>query len=277
MLDSVTVDYITLTAQRGTPECTTIERLYDSLRFNDICHGHDEKPMRQLGYVGTTINGMFLGSRADGRILRASSVMAHAIADLLRIYQPTPRCTRIDAQVTTAAFFDDDAKARSLRDEVLAFQEASTQPNHPRVTLIQGHGRGDSLMVGSRSSQVYIRVYDKSREQSEEGPPWRWRYECEFKAETAVNVLQYITESAYAREAIGNVVLHYLSGRGIFLDETFTAEDYITSPQTRPKTDDERSLDWLRQNVGKVTRRLIRNGYLDDVLTALGISTEVHE
>lgn len=277
MLDSVTVDYITLTAQIGTPECTTIERLFDALRFNDICQGHDEKPMRQLGYVGTVINGMFLGSRSDGRILRASSVMAHAIADLLRIYQPLPRCTRLDAQITTSSIWDIEDKAKQLRDEVLAHQAASEQPNQPRLTLIEGHGRGDSLMVGSRSSQVYIRVYDKTREQSEEGPPWRWRYECEFKSETACEVLRYITDSSYAREAIGAVVLHYLTGRGIFLDETFTAEDYLRSPQARPKTDDERSLDWLRGSVGKVTRRLIRNGYLDDVLTALGISTEVHE
>lgn len=276
MLDSVTVDYITLTAQLNTPECHTLERLYDSLRFNDICHGHDEKPMRQLGYVGTVINGMFLGSRADGRILRASSVMAHAIADLLRIYSPTPRCTRLDVQITTSSIWDVDDKAKSLRDEVLAHQAASEQPNHPRLTLIEGHGRGDSLMVGSRSSQVYVRVYDKTREQCEDGPPWRWRYECELKSETAVQALHYITQSAYAREAIGALVLHYLNSRGIFLDETFTAEDYITSPQTRPPTDDERSLEWLRNSVGKVSRRLIRNGYLDEVLSALGISSDVH-
>lgn len=274
---NVSVDYITLTAVPGSREDMVLQTVYDYIRFDEAKHGVDERAIRALGYIGSAVGNVVLGSRKDSRMLRASGADAMKVLSLLPLNETNLRCTRIDVQITCASYFDQENYAKELSSEVLEFLEVHGGNNPPRVTLIDSHGYGDTLNIGRRSSLVYIRVYDKTREQSETGPPWTWRHEVELKSEKATEALTFILRQPDQTHAITAVVLHYLHNRGILMSQSANSIEFSSIPIPRDKTDDDRSLDWLRSTVGGVTRRLIRHGRTSEVLEALGISLEEYE
>lgn len=268
MITNYGVDYVTATAPVHTEADASLQAVFDSIRFDEMAQGYEEKAARALGTVGTQVGAMYLGSEGTYRMLRVSGEWANDVCEALSWMGGKPKITRIDFQFTLGRVYDLANTAERTASEVIAWQKENRRPNHPKPRLIQGFGEGDTFNLGSRSSEVYIRVYDKSREQSLEGPPWYWRWEVELKGERAIQAYDLYCRSNDRSEAPREIVEAYCQMRGIPLPWDASTE-LVIQELPRPSTDDESALNWLRTQVRPTVVRLKRKLGKDMVQQAL--------
>lgn len=249
------VDYVTATAPIHSEADASLQAVFDAIRFDDMAHGYEEKASRALGTVGSQVGPMYLGSEGTYRMLRVSGSWANDVVEMLAWQGGKPKITRIDCQVTVGRIYDISETATRTADAVRLWQKENRQANHPKPRLISGFGEGDTFNLGSRSSEVFIRVYDKSREQSIEGPPWLWRYEVELKGARANDAFEMLCRSSAIQESARNVVEAYCNARGVPLPWNGVT-DWVPCEVPRVNTDDEQKLTWLRTQVRPTVSRL---------------------
>lgn len=270
MFSSGTSDYLTITAKIGTQEWASMQAVYDAIKYDDITQGLDERPARALGYVGDKIGTLFIGTSPQGGILRVSGALSEVACKMLAWLPGNHHVTRLDFQLTWELQDDDMGRAERIATEVRKAQAASTLKNAPKVRLLTSYGEGDTVNIGSRSSEVFIRIYDKSREQKVMGPPWLWRYEVELKGERALQAMRLYKASSGDNHTVYQIVDYWMRDR--LVPVPWQATDALDWPQVgRPETDAERKLKWLENSVKSSVQYLIHKGHRQLVYEALGL------
>lgn len=246
------VDWATLTAK--TPRGIARLKGWADAQFEQLeADGFHVKPVAPMGYDGWQVGPVFGGARADGFMLRVSGAGANVAATL---WGEDVNITRLDVQATL----------RSAEDipgwgQVSLFQAETEQKKYPRrggyphMILIDGRGRGDSVLVGSRTSDRYGRMYDKARESEDPAYERCWRYEIEFKGAMAVAAMRHIAGSEDRRQASGVLAL------AEFREWRFPVPAVEMPEGTRtyvpaPYSDNERRLAWLKRQVEPTIRQL---------------------
>jgi len=224
------------------------------------------------GYVGWSVGPLSWGQRIDSTIVRASGrAAAQWFANRFPIGH---NVSRLDIQATVWIVSEVDARIALHNEQAL--QKRETLANRPyKVRLVKGFGDGDTLYLGARTSELFIRIYNKEKEQaSDENYQGAIRYECELKNETALRIAQRLAQSAGAADDVAEFVAGYCLSRGVVLDVR-RASDAAYLPYTGKSAGDlESSLVWLTTQVAPTIRRLRREGYLEQALLALGVSRE---
>lgn len=156
----------------------------------------DRRETRWLDYkgFGNKSNTAFAGQGTikSGRRKGQWHSVAHLSGEqsnmLLQYHFPDEiYCTRIDLQVTVRCPEKYDAYKfhQDLEDEEIDWPARRRKP-----LLIKGpKGEGDSVYIGSRDSDKYIRVYEKFNEAGKRF----LRLEVEYKRQRARNTYEYIT------------------------------------------------------------------------------------
>lgn len=264
------VDYLTLTATAAHNQAAL-------WGHGDVFMGSVAEPTKQtpksaevMGYRGWQLEGVFVGTRDDSVMLRASSGRAH---ELWRYMLQQERCfnvRRIDIQVTGKFDADHEGYGREVEAQALAHREAQKSGTHGRIETHRGNGRGDTCTIGSRSSNRYLRCYDKTREQRNEVEPGLWRWEVEYKAELAVKAHDTLVLQSGRLPAIIGLVASEFTRKGV-LPPWRTSEVVRVPTVGLEKTDDERRLRWLIMQVKPVVSRLTNVYGQNVILAALGL------
>lgn len=262
------VDYITATGKLDTEADAALQACFDAIRFDDMATGYNETKARALGTVGTQLHTMYIGSEGTYRLFRVSGEWANIAAEILALSGGKPNVTRFDCQVTVGRIYDLFQTAKETAVRTRERQKESGQGRKPRTTYIDGGGSGDSFYCGSRSSEVYIRVYDKSREQALVGPPWYWRYEVELKGERARQAFDYYGVSRNISEAPREIVEAFLHRQLVSFPWEHTT-DWEPAQIPHASTDDQKQLTWLRTQVRPTVTRLRKKGLLPYIQEAL--------
>lgn len=269
-LIEVGIDYITITekdSNRWNELVSTVERFIAPQMLEN---GHTWSGTRALGYKGVRLGTMFLGSRADSSMLRVSGPLAHVVFNELRMRHTGLHVTRLDLQCTIAFEADRMLYAEECKAQALYHQEKAPKGSHPGITLISTNGRGDTLQIGARSSEVFCRVYDKWREQALDYQPYTWRFEVECKGSAAEKAIAVLSRSEGLQDDIQGMVRGTFEARGI-VEPCLMGMRAHTLKGEKSKTDDEKKMNWLRSHVRATVQRLIAHGYQDEVLDALGV------
>lgn len=267
------VDYLTITSPEiYSPAGEVCRRIKNVLIENWYAgqSGIEQKSWGWNGYAGISFGPLSFGTRHDGTICRVSGGAA-AYLDQFGLWGAW-RCSRLDAQVT---FVPDNEgpDAYILRQVGLANSHKRSLPGRTAgVRHIRSFGDGDTLYVGSRSSDRYLRVYNKSIESAAE-PIYAGtvRVECEFKGPLAVAAYGRIVDALDPnRTAYGLVVAEATrSGLEVPSEGSAGLVDVVTA--TARSTSMEDKLNWLERSVQNNVRRLVAEGYGADVLAALGV------
>lgn len=229
-----------------------------------------EQPWSWLGYRGITTGLVQAGVSAQGAILQASQWAAQALRELYPPYTGVPRA---DIQVTV--WYDADPgemvqtiSERSADSSKLAGGRAW------RTALVKGYGNGDTAYLGARTSDRFLRVYDKGRERGEgSGYENSLRYEAELKNEEAAAVWAGEAIQAPGRDWVAAQVRRYLRDKGVYL----ALPDTLRSPEmwrrTTPPTTTDSRLAWLRNQVRPSLDKLVADGVsLEHIREVLGLS-----
>lgn len=279
VVTSAGVDYITLTRTDGHQiDIDTVHHINDNVRrvaFGGQA-GIETKPWGHLGYSGWSFGGWRHGYGRDGVIVTASGPTAQVVLESANWFGW--RCTRVDAQVTVRSDQSpDDVIAQRLTEALLGRRAAGSGRPY-KIRHVKGHGDGDTLYIGSRRSQIYVRIYNKHAESgfSDENVGCV-RYEVEYKAEAAQAVFGLIVDARdigrEARSLVASKLLHYRLG-GVAGVPVLPGYNIVSGDRT---TDLDTQLLWLERSVKPLIKRLLTRGYQSDIMAALGLNSTLDD
>jgi hypothetical protein len=250
------VDYVTLTAK--TPASIGKLKMYGDAQVALLeREGFHVKPSRPMGYDGWQVGPVFLGARFDGFMLRVSGQMAHEAA---RLWDEDIHCTRLDVQATLKHFPAWSPWGKISLGVAEAYQKANPRRGgYPHGRLEDGRGKGDTVKVGSRTSDRYGRLYDKEKESLDPVYDGCWRYEVEYKGDYALLACRTLRASQFSAREAGRMALAEYKAWGYPIPET---ELQMCEPLAvdSPKSDVERRKAWLRRQVGPTILSLLAQG-----------------
>lgn len=271
------VDWLTLTLGDKLPvwEGDMASALTATLR--DAQGGwvpHEREPWGWNGYAGWREGPLCFGARGDGTIVRVSGGVADRFARAP--YLALWTCTRVDVQATLRL-------TERTPDQEIAYLTSRVRTHTrkgagrpPTVRYVQTWGSGDTLYIGSRTSDVMMRVYNKEAERGDEpGYAGALRVEMEVKGSASRALWGTYGGRPDASRRMVESLRAAAQERGIYLLEELGLAE-AAAPRTVPReTDDERTLQWLATSVSGAVGRLTVNGMLSSVLQALGLDMVV--
>jgi hypothetical protein len=262
---SAGIDYVTCTTKPGMKD-RLIMGLVPRWFAQRESEGYHPAQWSFNSYVGETIDGLSYGQRHDGSIVRLSSEMARIHGrTVLRLAN---HVSRLDVQVTLtddcngmdwAAWADQEAR-----------HDKRIESGVTRSSLRHDTPDGAMFTLGSRVSERYYRIYDKSAESKGVWPSGTWRWEVEYKNARAGRVAQHLATDAWSGEACRGLVSDAFADYGIVVPSSPLPRNW-RDHSPREETTDERRLLWLETTIRPAVARLREAFSYDRLLTALGL------
>lgn len=224
------------------------------------------------GYDGQHSNGATAGSREDSDILQLSGPRADEWFDLA--WTHATHCTRIDLAVTVKTeepigriIAACDGAARSFK------AERGTGAN---CTLIYSEGDAATFYLGQRTSDLFLRVYNKRLESGEPDYDDCLRYEMEVKGAPAQRTAAWLYSAGNRSNSVRHAVYEHCVRRG--LSPRFrSVGGEVRINAIRPRSDAATRLAWLARDVRPAVQRLLTTCSAETLLDALGFPRTVSE
>jgi len=265
------LDWVTLTTdERFSPDSEEAVLMRNIVRrdWYGGQSGVEVSPWGWNGYSGLSFGPLSMGYRPDGSIVRCSGPASRLIGRMP--WSAGWRCTRVDLQATVRLSGEgvDEHIGNLVAPAAMARTRAVGRPWS--IKLINGYGDGDTLQIGSRTSAVYMRVYNKHAESSFADEFKNCvRYEAEIKNGVADKVFWGLNGRTIGDTKPLEVLQAAFLKRGISIDGAI-GEFQESWLNTVPReTDADRQLSWLEKSVAGVVRKLIGQGLHTEVLQAL--------
>jgi len=226
--------------------------------------GGERKATNRLGFVGDRIDGLFYGQKADTLMVIASGETAAKHAEFF--LPMAHNCTRLDLAVT---LHDDDA-SRDWTEIALAqvMKDGRVEGGSLTTHRIAGTPTGRTLYIGSRSSDRYIRIYDKSAESPEAYAPTAWRWEIEYKRPRSGIVASRLLKDGLSSRNILEHLKATFAGLSVTLPSRTLGAGWIAHRPPRLTTSETR-LRYAQRVVAPFLRGLVEAVGEDRVSQAL--------
>lgn len=265
-LVDVGVDYFTSTATT-VAESTLLLIKGENLAMTEARSGFFMRPWSMMGYSGWACGRVQYGQREDGAICRISGGLA--ASSWWNLWEITPRCSRIDLQVTLKVQLSPTEAVSRMRDAASSFY--ADRHDGPKVTMWSDSSGGATLYLGSRQSALYFRAYNKEAESKLPEYEGCVRLELEVKNRLTKSVIAQMLKGSSVRQGILSIIGSYMVVHGIpsNLTSDLPCSLYEHSPLA---PDCLKSLEWLRVAVQPTVRRLLALGYGEEVFKNLGLS-----
>lgn len=265
-------DYVRLTRPEGQIDADETALYGKAARFA-VASVEGEvptfKPWHWQGYKGESCGNSAYGSGVQGSILQVSGWAADNLSGLGVPFSNAPR---IDVQVTIW-LEEDMPNLAELYADVSDDSRRLSSTGRWGVQLRKGYGNGDTCELGSRESDVYIRIYDKMRESQDDAAYKNaWRFEVELADEPAREVWAGACSAKQSPETIAGWVRWYMARRGVPLPRTVPSILAASPERPNRDTDNTRRLAWLRNQVRPSIDKMRSTGVpLFEIRAALGI------
>lgn len=264
---SAGVDWLTCTAPRWKEE-RPLYLLALELIESEKAAGNEVSKFSLAGYKGYGAGGARFGVRDDSVILQLSGECARS--NWRRAKEQARNVSRLDVQVTVAFETPQPHIIKTLHNDSLNHKSSGGRPSNR--TLITSTMTGDTLLIGKRQSDVYLRAYDKGIESKCAPAGVLLRYEAEMKRERASLTAQRLATSS--DEASSSVALIHSAfvRQGVRVAGEF--HQWQWDSLSLQKSDTARKLLWLRTAIRPSIMFLLETVGRDEVEYALGLSTE---
>ena len=211
-----------------------------------------------LGYAGRLLPGLFVGVLpGQGALCRVTGAIA-AQADATRL--DASNCSRLDIQ----ASFWVGAGAAAHPAKAAAWAVAGRsglRGGQYGVNLSECKtGPGATCYIGGRTSELFVRIYDKGAEAKTKEYEGCVRYEAELKGRWAWRAYQRLATASDTALECYTMLSSIMALRGIGLP----ARTIMGPPFVKLKDDTmdsiDRSLHWLGSQVGGTVEKLLSQG-----------------
>lgn len=261
-IQSIGVDWLTCTQYRALG-LKMLQAEIERVIYKEKREGNDETTWKGQGYYGRKSGGAVYGVRDDTYLAILSSDCARE--NWRSVAQWATNCSRLDLQVT----FELKQRDTSLFDR-LETHFCSLPPRRGRplgVCRVRDNRGGNTLYIGSRSSDWYMRIYDKGVESGLCEGGWLVRVEIERKRTLAKRVLAQLMESADAEATIFDLVCSDLEKQSVQV--SFLYNSLLEVARVDSISDSQRRLAYLTSSVRPIIEKLINAGFGDRAMEIL--------
>lgn len=210
-----------------------------------------------------------IGCRDGERFVRASGPGSDAVFG--RCHGSYSSLSRLDLAATCSFGSPQGEAATALYRGFCELPPAFGQPRGSR--LVADSKGGNTCYVGSRTSDVYLRLYDWGVAHGSGAAETTWRFEAELKGSVANDYAALLMSETQRELAAAAMV------RTLFTDRRIECpwNSAPNRPMARPrrKTEEEEKLKWLSEQVSPTCRKLIESGYIEACIEALGLASYV--
>lgn len=261
-------DWITATG-RNEDESSLLQAVFRDFLDQQQVEDIEVKNWSRLGYHGLTARGVSIGARADNQAMLIASGPSTLLLNQ-RALPATQRVTRFDVQVSV-----EQVTPRPNLAMLVYHDLQSRQANRKRqryYKLIQSN-TGDTLYVNKRTSQIMLRLYDKSLDYGHSSLGRVWRYEVELKGNAAMQAFTQWRVSVQPDAWSMGLVAGEYQKRDIAVSEWRNSAVSSIKVQTT-LSNAQSKLSWLIRCVRPVMVQLNLAGYRTEAIQALGIQLD---
>lgn len=248
-------DWITATGSTKSSQ-VRMQNLGNKLLREEAAAGNILRGWGFSGYEGFKCGSVQLGTRADSTCLRVGSGLA--FENWSKVYHAAENFTRVDLQLTLQMARDPQKIIPTIYRRLLS--QKKKKKNAPQVTLLKSSNGTSTVYLGQRQSERYLRCYDKGRESKLDYFHNSIRFETELKGPLCLSVLRAMSSSKRPAGWAALYVSRYLMDRGLDLGQS--PGDLYTVSVPRRRTDAQRRLRWLEEQVSGSVRFLVASGHL---------------
>jgi hypothetical protein len=231
--------------------------------------GNKVEHFRVKRYLGWAAGSVGYGLMPGAALVKLSG---HAAAQHWRTFAAiAERVSRLDLAVTVK--FEPPAKRLAERLYWHHGQMVRGRGKPPRTRLALERERGQTFYIGSTSSDLLGRVYDKEKESGAAEYAGCYRWELQDSSKLALHRLRRLGDMADERPGIQSHVQHYFTKRGSACPIDGTGVPLYRSVHVQ-RTDDDRKLSWLRTTARPTVQSFAARGKLAAALHALGFELD---
>jgi len=262
------VDWISATLKR--------EELDDQVWLADCMHalydiqalGNTIKRRSLMGFDGWESGGSFVGSNETMHYAQFAGKYANDAYHF--VSHPKVHIARIDLQITVQ--YDVELPKEGRYQYARALHHNKSLPKHRerKIHLYAGSDGSDTVYVGSPSSDLRGRIYNKEKQSGEAAYQRSWRYEVVYRNEYADSMFRRInTANDQTTAIILQEVVTWYSERGIMVLGVGLQTGHTVKPPKQPKSDVERKLRWVKTQVVPTIRKLAEMGYAEELMEVI--------
>lgn len=259
------VDWISATLGRDEIENQTW--LYDCLHALEAIalKGNVYKRRSMLGFDGWECAGCFVGSNETRHYAQFAGKYASDAYTYLD--HPKVHVSRIDLQITVQYDIELIKEGRFQYARAVHHNKSLPEYRRRKINLYAGSDGGDTVYVGSPSSGVRGRLYNKDKQSGEKAFERSWRYEVVYRDNYAANVFRAVLNAdTEASAVISQEVVAWYYERGIIVLGLDAGGYVAISNPKAPRTDAGKKLAWIRAQVVPTIRKLAEMGYAEDLM-----------
>jgi len=265
------LDFLRLTAERGGLN-NRLHAPISEIQLAEKQDGHKQRP-----YNISDMRGMITGHAAWAQskthlLVEFRGALAETVFPLYQ--NVTSKASRIDVAVTVWLESHDKDIARQCYHIATQHMKDKHLEKVRKMPVYVKSENGDTCYLGSRSSERYVRIYDKWLQSKDEFYENAWRFEIEFKGDKAQVVWQQIqsegeTEATSLSEVAYGLKSYNITVAGLRPILASTKIQYRPTPK-----DIETKLVWLQKQVRPTLQELSDRGFREAALAVLGIHQE---
>jgi DNA relaxase NicK len=262
------VDWISATL--GREEIDAQQWLYDALHALEVVAmlGNVYKRRSLLGFDGWESGGCFVGSNETMHYAQFAGKYANDAYTYVE--HPKVHISRIDLQITVQYSDELLKEGRYQYARALHHNKALLESRRRKIYLFAGSDGGDTVYVGSPSSEQRGRIYNKDKQSQDNAYKRSWRYEAVYRNKYADIVFRSIISKTDAvNTSIIPITAQFYRERGVsILGLEHWRGTAIDAPKS-PPSDVERKLRWIRNQVVPTIRKLAELGYAEELMEAI--------
>jgi hypothetical protein len=283
--DNVSVEAVTagvdwISATLGREELENQTWLYNAIHALEqvAMQGNVYKRHSLLGFDGWGSGNCFVGSNTTMHYAQFSGRYAQDAYTYLE--HPKVHISRIDLQITIQ--YSEELLKEGRYQYARAIYHNKALPEHRRrkIDIIIGSSGGDTVYMGSASSPMRGRIYNKDIQSGDEAFKRSWRYEAVYRNKNADRVYRCVTNASDAiNTIIVPTVIEFFRERGVnILGVEHIGGNVIQMEKSAP-TDVDRKLRWIRNQVVPTIRKLAELGYAEELMECIAeaISAARHD
>lgn len=237
------VDYLRVTSD-DDGEKRRLAEFYRRVRAGDHALGYEERTGGAFGFLGKKTRHALMGDKKEWSMLQVSG--ASAKRGWL-IASERSQATRIDLQLTIWVG-QEEVAAQIRNDYNAACAHVRSKARPCKVTMIESRHVPQTVYVGSRASDIFLREYDKYEESGKEEYKGCVRYELELKGRMAKALWQrWAVTTGGLRESLG-MVLQMFAERGITIP-CYDLDQQDVILLKKEQTTFEGTMAWLNRQV----------------------------
>ncbi len=230
--------------------------------------GNTYKRRSLLGFDGWECAGCFVGSNDTMHYAQFAGKYAHDAYKYLE--HPKVHISRIDLQVTVQ--YDIELLKEGKYQYARAIHHNKALPEHRRrtINLFAGSDGGDTVYVGSPSSDQRGRIYNKQRQSLDNAYKHSWRYEAVYRNTYASSVFRRIIATSDALDTIiVPTVVEFFRERGLSILGLGDRSGNVIEMERTPPSDVDRKLRWIKNQVIPTIRKLAELGYAEELMETI--------